>query len=146
MDRLNGYNLDIVIIDEASEINKEASETLLRTRKEKEMGKQKLKTELQAENHHLQNEVDGMAKEDYRIRKEFSRVFGSYPGNESAYSRSQGASVLSWEEIFFRIGEIKNSKTMDELTRDREKLEHQLRCAKNEICNLHNKLEKAVRT
>ena len=87
----------------------------------------KLKKDLQEENTRLVVDVEKYALRDRYLREEFSKFLdgGSFDVS-SAWSTSR-KSTMSWEEIFFRMGELKSdaeySCTLGNLERMRQELD-----------------------
>lgn len=66
------------------------------------------KEELIAENAQLQNQIANLTLGDNEIREELSAILGSYE-TESYYGgrREKTLKVLSWPQIYFRLGKLK---------------------------------------
>ena len=84
----------------------------------------KTKDDLIRANNALGMELDMLRTENHRIRKEFSKIFCS----DVRYSSIMppGTYSLSWEEIFFKIGELNSDADYSVLLEEKCRLDREL--------------------
>ena len=83
------------------------------------------KEQLSKENSKLAQRVNELESRLSYLQKEFSQVFNGYP-HVSLYSYRENAKVMTWEEIFFRIGELNSDADYTILLEQKHLLQSEL--------------------
>lgn len=91
----------------------------------------KMVGQLEEENSVLQSKIiggrDNAKKKDDSRRKEFTKVLGKYESSTfNPFNDEDRVRPLSWEAIFFAIGELKAGKNYDDVLEELEKVRENL--------------------
>ena len=83
------------------------------------------KEQLSKENSKLAQRVNELENRLSCLQKEFSQVFNGYP-QVSLYSFRESAKIMTWEEIFFRIGGLNSDADYTILLEQKHLLQNEL--------------------
>ena len=68
----------------------------------------KLKVDIQEENEQLKSAIEGCHSKEQHLRREFSGLLRTDSQTFDAWGSKPCPTPMSWEEIFFRMGELKS--------------------------------------
>lgn len=101
--------------------------------------KEKLKIDLEKAN----AVIDRWAEKDKRLRQEFSNLLNDSPRERDYYGRfEKEAKLMSWEEIFFKMGELKSDADYSLCISAREELKRENQELQEQVNNFHEEFRK----
>lgn len=95
------------------------------------------KEELVAEKALVEQRVDNLKASMRHLREQFTKVL--VPSRYEPYSSEE--KTMSWEEIFFKVGEIKSEANHNKTVEENVRLEREVRELKSKINELKSKLK-----
>jgi len=87
---------------------------------------------LSKENSKLAQEVNELRRRLDYLQKEFSQVFAGYP-QQPLWAMGRNNTTMSWEEIFFRIGELNSDANYSIILEEKFRLQNELQQLKDKI-------------